>query len=545
MEVEVRALRGAVAVLVVLSFVPPVVATLTGVRDGTMVNGDEAVAALLPVEVGREGPFVLFPGNAYQGVLEVPAYAALWAAAGPHELPFRLLHQAMWTAAVAAWAAAALEVARRGGASTRARWWGALAVAGLLGVTSVVGWPVWFRIYPGYHLGALLGALGVLVALRLVDTRRAPASERAQLRGWALAGLLAGLAVYAQPMHAAGVVGVGLTALLAARDRPASSGIVHRARPVLVSAAGAALGVLPLVAWNLRNGMAILDSESQPVQHPEWGYPQRLANTVRLTGRVLWGDGSAPLGGVPRLLATAVAVIGVVVLAAGLWALWRWRPRSWPLVGVVAVSILGLPLLSSLSLETDQRYAVGWWPGLVVLVAAGAAGVVDALDGRAAVAACTVVAAAVAVQLVVVVAGAWPVVSDRTGTPSAEAATRDMADDLRRCGVDVVAGDYWAVYPAVWGSDARLRTRVTWGPERLAGTSASADARRVAVAPTEPARESVRDVRGAAAAAAPPGRGGRGWVVATHPGTGVRLAIERTAEPLPEGCIGPSGFVEG
>lgn len=544
MEIEVRALRGAVAVLVVLSFVPPVLATLTGVRDGSMVNGDEAVAAMLPVEVVREGPMVLFPGNAYQGVLEVPAYAVLWAAAGPHELPFRLLHQAMWTAAVAAWTVAAMEVARRGGASLRARWWGALAVAGLLGVTSVVGWPVWFRIYPGYHLGALLGALGVLVALRLCDPERKDRRERAVLWGWAVAGLLAGLAIYAQPMHAAGAVGVGLAALLAVRDRD-PSGLLHRARPLLAAAVGGAVGVLPLVAWNLRNDMAILDSESQPVQHPEWGYPQRLGNTVRLTGRVLWGDGSAPLTGVSRALAAVVAAVLVAVLLAGLWALWRWRPGSWPLLGVAAVAILGLPLLASLSLDTDQRYAVGWWPGLVVLVAAGACGVVDVLGGRALVAACTAVGAAVALQLVVVVAGAWPVVADRTATPSAEAATRDMARDLQRCGVEVVAGDYWAAYPAVWGSDAELRALVTWGPARLAGTASSGAGPRLAVAPIEPRRGSVADVRAAAEAAAPPGRGERGWVVATHPGTGVRLAIERTAEPLPDGCIGPSGFVEG
>jgi hypothetical protein len=512
-----------VAVLVLAVLATPVVATTTGLRDGTMVNGDEAVAALLPVEFARGGPDLVFPGNTYQGVLEVPAYAVLWWAAGPYELPMRLLHQLLWVAAVAVWAFLAIDVvARARDASDRARWWGALAVAGLLGLTSVAGWPVWFRIYPGYHLGALLAGLAVWVARGPDRTGR-----------WIGAGALAGLAVYAQPMHAAGVVAVLIAAVVPVA---VTSPWWRRVGAVLV---GTALGAAPLIAWNLRNSFGTFDSSSQPVQHPEWGYLDRAWNTVRLTGRVLWGDAASPPGSAGGLRVVAGAVVlGLGV--AGVVVLVRSGRRAWPLLSVVVVCLLGLPALRALSLDVDLRYATGWWPGLVVAVGAGAVAATSAATPVWRRAATAAVCVGVVAHLVVVATGAWTAVRDRTPSPSAEAATRDLADDLRRCGVDAVAGDYWAVYPAVWGSDATLDGEVDFGPERLDGLAPEGPAPgRIAVLPPP----NVADPLDAAHLVAErTGRDADGWVSAVHPGTGARVVLEGPERTFPAGCIGETGF---
>ncbi|UDY35579.1 hypothetical protein [Dermatobacter hominis] len=521
----VRSLQAVVAVLVLAVVATPVVATMTGVRDGTMVNGDEAVAALLPVEFVRGGPDLVFPGNTYQGVLEVPAYAALWWIAGPYELPMRLLHQLLWIAAVAVWAWLAIDVVGRArGASDRARWWAALAVAGLLGATSVAGWPVWFRIYPGYHLGALLAGLAVWVARGPDRTGR-----------WIGAGALAGLAVYAQPMHAAGAV-----AVLVAAAAPAVV-VLPWWRRIGAAGAGIVVGAAPLLLWNLRNSFASLDSSAQPVQHPEWGYLDRAWNTVRLTGRVLWGDAASPPGsaGGLRFVAGAV-VLGLGV--AGVTALARGGRRAWPLLSVVVVCLLGLPALRALSLDVDLRYATGWWPGLVVAVGAGAVAATSASSPSLRRTATAALCVGVAAHLVVVGAGAWTAVRDRTRSPSAEAATRDLADDLRRCGVDALAGDYWAVYPAVWGSDAALDGGVQFGPERLDDVAPAswADAARVAVLPPP---NVVDPLDAAALVGERTGRRADGWVATVHPGTGARVVLEGPERSLPSGCIGETGLV--
>jgi hypothetical protein len=504
----------------------PVVATLTGARDGFMVNGDEAVAALLPVHFARGGPDLVFPGNAYQGVLEVPAYAALWWIAGPYEIPMRLLHQVIWLAALGVWTWLALDVVGRSiGASTRARWWGALGVVGLLGLTSVAGWPTWFRIYPGYQLGALLSGLGVLVAVR---------SQR--WWHWGAAGALAGLAVYAQPMHLAGAVAVLVAAVVAVASP------VSLWRRLAAVAVGGLLGVSPLLAWNIRNSFGTLDSSSQPVQHPDWTYVDRLVNTVRVTGRVLWGDASSPLNSWAAVVRVVVVVALVFLMAVGAVALVRAGRRAWPLLAVVSVCLLGLPVLSALSLDVDYRYAVGWWPALVVLVAAGTVTVAETTPAPARRWVLGGLAVVIVLHGLVVVDGAVPLVRERAAYTSAEASTRDLASDLERCGVDAVAGDYWTVYPAVWGSDGGLRGKAFFGPDRLStfDPTSWSGVRRLAVVPPPSVKESLD---AANLVALRTGRGEEGWVSTTHPGTGSRVLLEKTGMPLPRGCLGENGLV--
>ena len=151
------------------------------------------------------------------------------------------------------------------------------------------------------------------------------------------------------------------------------------------------------------------------------------------------------------------------------------------------------------------------------------------------------VAVALVVHLAVVVDGAWLQVERRTPVPSAESATRDLAEDLRRCGVDVVAGDYWAIYPAVWGSDARLRSATFFGPDRLDANRPASwpRVRRVAVLPPPTV---VNGQDAANLVALRTGRGRDGWVATVHPGTNVRVLLERTASPLPAGCVGENGL---
>jgi hypothetical protein len=445
----VAALRVAVVALVLAALATPAIATVTGLREFGLVNGDGAVAALLPHEFAHGTPSVLFPGNAYQGVLELPAYAVLWVAAGADLLPMRLLHQAIWVAAMAVWFVAALEPARRAGSVTRrSYWWSALVVAGLLGVTSAVGWGVWYRIYPGYQSGALLGGLAVLTALRATRDR-----ELARLWWWVGAGFLAGAAIYAQPMHAVATPVVMCLALSCGR-----TAVVRR---LAVTTVGVVVGSAPLIMWNLGHGLAILRPRGQPaVEHPEWGYADRAVGMLRTTRRVLVGRDEVPAA--PLLTWAAALCVGSLVVLAlwGAWALLRgsWQDRS--LLVAPAAMLLGLPLLRVMSLQSDPRYAVGWWPGMVVVVAAGA-GAPPVRRGPAAGAACGARRR-----------GRGAPGSGRDGRRTcwrSNAIARTRRGDARPGrGPPAVRrrrrlGNYWAVYPVLW---PRRRTAgdVTWGP---------------------------------------------------------------------------------
>lgn len=521
------ALRAAVVAGVLLALAGPVIGTATGLREGGLVNGDEAVAALLPAEFVDGGAGVLFPGNAYQGVMEVPVYGAVWWLLGADLLVLRLFHQALWVAAVAVWFVVALEPGRRDGSTgPRAYWWSAFTVAGLLGVTSVVGWPVWYRVYPGYQLGALLGGLGVLVALR--------ARERdASSRWWFAAGLLCGAAVYAQPMHLA--AGVAVVLLAAARGRPGVAGRVG------ASLVGGVLGVAPLLVWNLRNGMAILDPDGQPsVEHPEWGYPQRWVGLWRTTERVLWG-GDQIRTAAPWSIAALVCAGAALSLAIwGAVALARRRGSARVLLVVPAVTLLGLPLLRVMSLQADPRYAVGWWPGLVVLGAAGAAAAAS-LRGPGGRVLRAALVALVALHLAVVARGATVALDRDRPDGSTVEVTSDLVRDLRRCGVDAVWGDYWAVYPLLWSSGAGFAHEVQWGPQRLTaiGSGTDPDARRVAVLVPSVMTDTTASARLVADGTTV---GQRGWIALVHPPSGARIALEETGAALPPGCVGSGGL---
>ena len=514
-----------VAVLVAASFAAVWWATSTGVTDGGLVNGDEAVAALLPTTFARSGATVIFPGNAYQGLLEVPAYAVIEALGGG-VLALRLLHHGVWVAALVTWTAATwtmLESANRP-LGRAGRGWVLFAVLGLAGATSLVGWQVWFHIYPGYQSGALLAGLAVLVGAR--TQRDAP--SRPIL--WMVAGLLGGLAIYAQPMHLVGAVCVGVLAL----------GSSDRIRALPASALGVAVGLTPWIWWNVVNDMRVLDRGAQPAQHPEWGYPDRLANTARITVDVLWGDGRVR-GDVPTWIVVCqvvAAAVMLVVVAAGLVALARaWR-RSAALIVGVAVMLAGLSVLPTFSLDVDQRYAVAWWPALVVLVAAGSVRAAVLADPWRLLARGALVAAVVC-HVGAAVGLAAPVISDLDGRPAAEDVTSDLASDLRRCGVDVVAGSYWAVYPAMWGADGDLDAAVIQDIQRLPGPSPRRwRAAGVAVLaapvglPAETFATLVTDRYG---------RGASGWSRYVHGPTGVVVLLEE-GMTMPEGCVSESGL---
>lgn len=524
----VLVVRVVVALLAVVALLTPVLLTRSSWREDVLFNGDEAVAALLPVEFERGAPVLLFPDNAYQGVLEVPAYAVLWRLTGADPVPMRVLHQAIWLAAIGMWFAAALHPARRSGRiGAGAWWWAALVVTGTLAITSVVGWPVWFRIYPGYHLGAALAGAGALLAVHTADR-----PERSWARWW-LAGLAAGLAVYAQPMHVAGLAVVGAVALAAGR-----SGWFGR----LVSVGtGVVVGLAPLVLWNVRNEWATLDRRRQPVvEHPEWGYLDRFVGLWRTTQRVLWGGDQLDPGRVATVAAVVVAATLVLLCVIGLVVLVRNGGVGAALVVGPLVMLAGLPVLEVMSLQVDPRYAVGWWPALVVLLAAGAAWAAQrrAGWGRAARAGLALV---VLVHLGTVVAGARAVERTTDADLDTVGDTAELTRDLRRCGVDTVWGSYWRVYPVLWASEAQLRGRVQWGPQRL-DELAPADpdtVRRVAVLPPPDATDAVAAAEQLADGT---GRGASGWLALVHPDSGVALAVELTGEALPEGCVGPGGL---
>ena len=505
-----------------LLFVGP----LSRMMDGFWVVSDEAVAALLPADLFRGQVSVLFPGNPYQGVAELPAYAVLWELFGANTTPTRIFHQAMWLAAVFLWTIVALQSMERGGVrlTHRAKGWALFAVVGLLGVTAPIGWPMWFRIFPGYHLGALLAALAALVALR-----------SATGRGWAVAGLLAGLAIYAQPMHVVGAVIVGVLALMSAKP--------ERMRAVIAAGAGALVGVTPLLLWNARNGFEIFTGDLTPSEHPEWGYFDRLANTVSISARVLLGDpdGRATAPNVllvGQALAAAVLVGLLVVGSVRLVRSWR---TSAPLLAGIAVMLFGLPILTTFSLSSDQRYAVSWWPALVILTATGTATLVGASAEILRHGTQVVIGVAIALHIACTTSMAVAVIQDRSEFPTADSGAIDLAADLERCGVDAVAGDYFSVYPAVWGSNAELEATVQQGPERLAGFVPDDWGEAGAVAVLGPPNGGEVESLGAALAEAT-GRGASGWVALQHPGTATNVLLEANHD-LPDGCVGEGGLL--
>ncbi len=513
-----------VACLVAMSFASVWWATSTGALEGALLNGDEVVAALLPHTFAEDGPTVIFPGNAYQGLVEVPAYAVIEALGGGMPA-LRLLHQACWVGAVVVWSAATWVVVGadrpvgRGG-----RGWVLFTVLGLVGVTSLVGWQVWFHVYPGYQVGALLSGLAVLVGARSV---RAGVSRPAV---WLGAGVLAGLAIYAQPMHAAGAVCLGVLAL----------GAQDRVRATTSAVFGAVVGVAPWVWWNVAHDMSVLDDRATPVQHPEWGYADRVANTARITVEVLFGDerirGQVPAWVVACQVVAAVALVvlggvGVVVLVRS------WR-RSAALLAGVVVMLPGLSALPTFSLSVDERYAVAWWPALVVLVAAGAVrcaslGPPWRTGVRVAVVAAVVCHVAGAIGL------AAPAISARAARPDAVELTADLGEDLRRCGVELIAGGYWSVYPAQWGADGELRVSVINDTERLPPPSRREWQRDVVALLTSRSGPTVDEL--VEIIARRHGRGASGWTTFRHVPSGVTVLLESGVAP-PEGCVSPSGL---
>ncbi len=499
----------------VATFAVTVVAAVVGTQDIFLMNADEAVAAMLSRSALDGHLTVLFPGNSYQGLVELPLYLVLDLLPGPQFVALRVLHAAIWYAAVGLWTWIALDlVGRRVALSSTARWWGAFAVAGLLTLSSYVGVHAWSRIYPGYHSGAALAALALIVATRAGSGR-----------SWFLAGVLAGGAVYAQPMHVVGIATVLAAWAVADRRRTADLGW---------SLGGIALGVSPLVLWNLAAGWPVLDA--QPVQHPDWTHLDRLANSARLTGRVLWGDGSGTmigpvtLGPVGTLAMVVCAVVLVLLGGTGLVAMLRsWR-SSLPLLVAFAVPVLGLPVLATFSLDSDPRYVVAWWPSLVVAVAVGTATLVAGTRGRVRHVVMVLVVAAVAAQAVVFVDGSRDLLAERAGLTAPHEAARELSGLLRRCGVDSVSGDYWRVYPVLWGYDGDLAVEVTNGSPRLSWFDRNGGPGRHAHLPADTADLARVAAEARALTGAPD------WTPVSDRATGIVLVVEGTPESLPAGC---------
>jgi hypothetical protein len=396
--------------------------------------GDEAYTGLQAAEIARGHFPVVIGGAAYTGTLDTYVLAPIVGLFGQHVVLLKLMSPVLWAAA----AIVMVGAARRVVSDRVAVLAGALVwlAPGALAVLST-------RSYVAYALGLIL-VTGTMWAASVVLSREVPRPLES-----AVAGALAGLAFYTHPMFAA-VVGPVAAVLVCRRWR--------HLREFWAPAVGAALVVnLPFLIWNARHDWASLD---QPPNDAGATYSQRLRGFFAgllprdLGVRGITGDGrwivGRPLGVLVLMAVLGGAVFGAVRLM---------RTDPWRGAVVAAPLVLCWPLmagLTNLAFVADGRYGVIAFPVLVLALAAA----IEPLLGRRRTPALACFAAAwvlvCSVPFLVAEAGG------DLGDPNAR--TQQLIDAIEAEGFDRVAGNYFAVLPIEYVSDARIRVAIAGNP---------------------------------------------------------------------------------
>jgi hypothetical protein len=412
------------------------------------LNGDEAYTGLQAADITRGHLAIVIGGAAYTGTIDTYVLAPIIGLTGQHVLTLKLMSPMLWAAAaVLAVGAARPLVGDRSALLAGALVW---LTPGALGVLST-------RSYVAYALGLALVLATMWSGLVLVD--RHPPTVRMS----AVFGALAGLAAYTHPMFAAVVGPIAL--IVALRHRGS-------VRDCWLPAGGAAVAVnLPFLLWNAKNSWPSLE---QPPNDSGATYTQRLRGFITgllprdLGVRRISSGGDWVLG-----RPVAVVVVLVVLAATACGAVRLLRSNVWT-GAVVAAPLVAmwfiLAGLTNLSFVDDGRYGIVMFP---VLVLAAVAGVAPALQRLPSLSWTGIAAAWLLVCAV-------PFLGKEAGTDLGDPnrSTQRVVDAIEDAGFDRVAGNYFAVLPIEYMSDARIRAAVAGNPYviRLPATQRLVDA---------------------------------------------------------------------
>lgn len=399
------------------------------------LNADEAYTGLQAIDITRGHFPVVIGGAAYTGTLDTYVLAPILWLGGGNVVLLKLMSPVLWAIAAVVAVAAVRRIASDAAALTA----GALVwlAPGALAIVST-------RSYVAYGLALVLVLAAIWSAFGLVADDSPPPLPSAVF------GFVVGLAVYSHPMFGAVVGPVAVVVVLRHR---------RRVRDVLAPAVGAAVVAnLPFLVWNARNDWP---SRHQPPITTESTYTSRLRGFFTgLLPRDLGLRRSSGEWVVARPIAglLLLAVFGLVVLGA--WTLVR-RDR-WLGAVLVAPLVLCWPmlaLLNNLGEIDDGRYGIVFFPVLVIALVVGVAGL-PRLDTR------RVGWALAAVPAVWLLVFTLPMLKQQIGTDLGDpnASTRALIDVLEAEGYDRVAGNYVAVLPIEYMSDARIRVAVAGNP---------------------------------------------------------------------------------
>jgi Dolichyl-phosphate-mannose-protein mannosyltransferase len=426
---------GVLALLVILGLAVAVRLTLL-VRAGWLLEGDDALSALMGLAVREGDRPIMLKNQVYAGAWEPYAMAVSYTLFGVSRVAAKLPALLGSLALVGTTWLLARDVAGPRAARFAALF-AALAPIYVLVMT--------LKPWAPYTEVMIFGQLALLAATRLAFRGRGAAGLLPGL-GCGLAG---GFAFYLHPLAVWYLVPCVLLVLLCVRGR-------RLAEAALGGALGFAVGALPLWVYHLQTGGATLryvlaGSRGQTVDRGQVLSAWLTADLPRGTG--LW----APWSRTPELLSAGLAVIlGLAVV----WAVVaRPAPRLRPLDGVLlllatipvvfALSGFGGPALNPYGFDATGRYTPPIWSALAIVLGGFMAWL---WRWR------RTVAAPLAAFVVGALAWQWQAVDAVQAFQSPywsklPVDSRPLLDALRADGVDAVWLNHWAGLPVMF--DAR------------------------------------------------------------------------------------------
>jgi hypothetical protein len=390
------------------------------------LNSDEATTGLMAVQVLRGQFPLLVAGNNYGGTFEAFLLAPLLVVAGPSSLLVKSVPILTWLlASVVLYRIAAPLVGRRRAA----------LLGGVLWVFSSSMVVLSTRAYSGYGSGIVACLLALLLLLQELE----PDPGDHVLRRRLLLGFVTGFALWQHPMYLAMLLPAH--AYVALRSWRAPVGFVA---PLAV---GTAVGLLPMLVYNVGNRWASLHVFPQP---PSTYGSRLLGFVVALLPRLLGleaANGAWTGGGLGQTLFLVLLLLFVLAVST----LLRGSPQE-RLIGTVAIVAPFLTAAFPTSwFYLDARYGVYYAP--IILLVVGLALQRRLPDLR------VPAAALFAVPFLSFSLFCFPslhqvALPPASGTPDGD--VERLADALAAAGVDRVRADYWIAYRLTFLTDARI-----------------------------------------------------------------------------------------